>query len=72
MRGPLSNKLETALGLLDDGIQLLRCRLRREQPGLSVERIDELVAEWLNPGPSHLTGSAAKHFRLRTPRVDQK
>lgn len=68
----VSNKLETALGLLDDGIDLLRCRLRREQPDLKEAQLDELIAEWLNPVPGHLTGSAASHFRLRQdPRAPQ-
>ncbi len=66
----VSHKLETALGLLDDGVDLLRCRLRREQPDVTDDQLDELVAEWLNPAPGHLTGSAASHFRLREDPVE--
>ncbi len=61
----VGQKLATALALLDDGIDLMRCRLRRERPDLSPEQVDILIEQWLRPAPGHLQGSAAPFFRLR-------
>lgn len=61
----VGEKLATALALLDDGIDLMRCRLRRERPDLSQQQVDVLIEQWLRPVPGHLQGNAARFFRLR-------
>jgi hypothetical protein len=61
----VGQRLETALALFDDGIDLMRSRLRRESPELSSAEIDRAVEAWLRPSLSHLEGDASGFFRLR-------
>jgi hypothetical protein len=48
-------RLEIALQLFDLGIDMLRTRLRREQPGADDEEIERQVRRWLRhrPGAEH-------------------
>jgi hypothetical protein len=48
-------RIETALELFDLAIDLLRTRLRREQPDLRDEEIEEALRIWMlrRPGAEH-------------------
>ena len=67
-----SARLETALSLFDDGVDLMRCRIRRERPGASAPEIDEAIREWLRGDLSHVTGASAPFFRLRKPAIERR
>ena len=48
-------RLELALQLFDLGVEMLRARLRREQPDAGDEEIERQVQRWLRhrPGAEH-------------------
>jgi hypothetical protein len=50
-----AERLRTALDLFDLGVEMLRTRLRREDPTLSDEALDQHVQRWL------LTRRGAEH-----------
>jgi len=51
-------RLRLALDLADAGIEMMRARLRRENPLASPEQVDALLREWLRrrPGAEHGDG----------------
>lgn len=43
----LGARLRFALEMVETGVELMRCNLRREHPEAGEERIQELLNEWL-------------------------
>jgi hypothetical protein len=43
----LGARLRFAFEMVEAGVELMRCNLRREHPAASEERIQELLNEWL-------------------------
>jgi hypothetical protein len=60
------DRLRTALGLFDDGAELMRANLRRRHPDATEPDIERLVSAWLarRPGAEHGDGVG----RARPPR----
>jgi len=52
-------RIEAALELFDLSVDLLRTRLRREQPALPDEEIEEAVRSWLHRRPGAPDGDSA-------------
>ncbi len=52
-------RIETALELFDLAVDLLRTRLRREQPELDEAEIEEAVLAWLHQRPGAEHGDSA-------------
>ncbi len=52
-------RIETALQLFDLAVDLLRTRLRREQPELGDAEIEEAVRAWLHRRPGAEDGDSA-------------
>ena len=59
-------RLQTALVLFDDGVELMRCNLRRRHPHADDERIEQLLAEWLSRRPGAPHGDGAGRPRAAT------
>jgi len=51
-------RIEVALELFDLGVDMMRTRLRREQPGLSDEDIERAVRQWLQRRPGAEAGDS--------------
>jgi Xaa-Pro aminopeptidase len=51
-------RVEVALELFDLSVDLMRTRLRREQPGRSAEDIDAEVRSWLRKRPGAESGDS--------------
>jgi len=52
-------RIEAALELFDLSVDLLRTRLRREEPALRHEEIEEAVRSWLHRRPGAADGDSA-------------
>jgi hypothetical protein len=48
----LGARLRFALSMVETGVELTRCRLRREHPEADDARIQELLNEWLLARPA--------------------
>jgi len=50
-----ASRLEAALEMWDDGVQIMRANLRRSEPDASDEQIDAALDRWLTtrPGAEH-------------------
>jgi len=48
-------KLRLALELFESGRELMRAKIRREEPGLSARELEERLAAWVStrPGAEH-------------------
>lgn len=57
----VSARLELALELFDAAIEMLRTRLRREQPGITEAAVEARVNEWLMTRPGAEYGDADGH-----------
>lgn len=57
-------RLKLAAQMSDDGIQMMRMRLRREDPSLKPDEVDLLIKDWLarSPEPGLVEG-----FTVRNP-----
>jgi hypothetical protein len=65
-------RLETALSLLDTGVDLVRCRARREHPEASDSQIEVMVQRWLDRDVGHVVGRSARYFHLRDRSSDRR
>lgn len=58
-------RLRQAVEMHDLGVEMMRARLRREDPSLSEERLSARIAAWLQtrPGAEHGDADGAKGTR---------
>ena len=64
----LGAKLRFAFDLVETGVEMMRCNLRRAHPTADEARIQELVNEWLLQRPAaDEDGGPASVFRVRQP-----
>jgi hypothetical protein len=52
----MARRLELALELFEAGVAMVRCTLRRRHPGVSDEKIEKKVFEWLRERPGAIHG----------------
>jgi len=63
----LGARLRVALDMVDAGLDLMRCNLRRQHPAANDERIQELLNEWLLQRPrAELGDGDPRELRVRT------
>ena len=63
----LGARLRVALDMVDAGLELMRCNLRRQHPAASDERIQELLNDWLLQRPGAELGDGDQsELRVRT------